>query len=353
MLENLTLCLACVASKVYPNCWHIHYTQGNHRIYSIVCAIFLNDSNQLSVNCYGNEIALAYLLSLSRPGCLFNLIVSCGRYCTVSSKSVLNRLVSFDFSEQCGEPAAHASEDRLRYEGFPKNGVTNDEPASIEVLRETADNKGAAVQCSARDEIVIPRVSHDDADRMEEAGGTARFSDDRSDSGVSSLRSCSGDERSGSRSSALSSSDEPPQQPVTTRSPLCGEIVRVWRDPNLTAEPRVRHVQSVQHQSLLMSLPQSNSASQPAASSAPPPGVSVPAMAMVQAQSAHYQPPQLNPPLLTSHSMLQPPGLYSPMTDLMWNKGYRLPVHHMLGSPDELLREDRERIYAQDRDRYR
>lgn len=41
-----------------------------------------------------------------------------------------------------------------------------------------------------------------------------RFADDRSDSGVSSLRSgscASGDERSGSRSSALSSSDEPQQ----------------------------------------------------------------------------------------------------------------------------------------------
>lgn len=247
----------------------------------------------------------------------------------------------------------HPSEDRLRYENISRHGDTNDEASSVEVLRETADIKGAAVRCGAGDEAVNVRVSHDDADRMEEAGGTARFSDDRSDSGVSSLRSCSGDERSGSRSSALSSSDEPPQQPVATRSPLCGEIVRVWRDPHLVAEPRVRHVQSVQHQSLLMSLPQSNSASQPAASSAPPPGVSVPTMAMVQAQSAHYQPPQLNPPMLTSHPMLQPPGLYSQMTD-MWNKGYRLPVHPLLGSPDELLREDRDRErYAQDRERYR
>lgn len=55
--------------------------------------------------------------------------------------------------------------------------------------------------------------------RMElgDGAGTAllRFPDDRSDSGVSSLRSgscASGDERSGSRSSALSSSDEPQHQ---------------------------------------------------------------------------------------------------------------------------------------------
>lgn len=62
------------------------------------------------------------------------------------------------------------------------------------------------------------------------AVGLLRFPDDRSDSGVSSLRSTgSGDERSGSRSSALSSSDEPQQQiistvassqPASNRSPL-------------------------------------------------------------------------------------------------------------------------------------
>lgn len=124
-------------------------------------------------------------------------------------------------------------------------------------VSETATSEVGAVLGSARDEAVSAPSAHDDVDRMEEAGGTARFSDDRSDSGVSSLRSCSGDERSGSRSSALSSSDEPPPQPPqTTRSPLCGEPVRVWRDPSLAAEPRVRHVHSVQHQSLLMSHPQ-------------------------------------------------------------------------------------------------
>lgn len=62
-----------------------------------------------------------------------------------------------------------------------------------------------------------PLSSSSPFSRMELADSSAinvssllRFPDDRSDSGVSSLRSAgSGDERSGSRSSALSSSDEP------------------------------------------------------------------------------------------------------------------------------------------------
>lgn len=108
--------------------------------------------------------------------------------------------------------------------------------------------------------------------RMELGDGTAsllRFADDRSDSGVSSLRSGSGDERSGSRSSALSSSDEPQphgqQVNTRTRSPVYAPQaaagrdapVRVWRDPSLLleSEPHVRHIHSVQHQSLLMSHP--------------------------------------------------------------------------------------------------
>ncbi|CAH0391977.1 unnamed protein product [Bemisia tabaci] len=129
--------------------------------------------------------------------------------------------------------------------------------------------------------------------------------DDRSDSGLSSLRSvsgscASGDERSGSRSSALSSSDEPPPAPgpgpttglnlnlnlgqnlQITRSALLAAShshqnekgAEVWRDPSLLLAEPVRHVDSVQHQSLLMSHP---------AGSAPPQAAN---------PSAHYPPPQ-------------------------------------------------------------
>nr|CAD7401839.1 unnamed protein product [Timema cristinae] len=142
------------------------------------------------------------------------------------------------------------------------------------------------------------------ADSMELAVPVSSYPDDRSDSGVSSLRSAgSGDERSGSVSSALSSSDnEPPP-------------VHVWRDPGLlsSAEPSVRHVHSVQHSSLLMA--------HPPPGSAPPP---------------HYAPPPA-PTLLPP-----PPGLYQ---EMLWKQRYPpLPGH-----PLELL--ERERAYVQDRDR--
>lgn len=70
---------------------------------------------------------------------------------------------------------------------------------------------------SVRDDDEGPLSSPYGRMELGEVPGTAllRFPDDRSDSGVSSLRSgscASGDERSGSRSSALSSSDEPQQQ---------------------------------------------------------------------------------------------------------------------------------------------
>lgn len=70
---------------------------------------------------------------------------------------------------------------------------------------------------SVRDDDEGPLSSPFGRMELGEVPGTAllRFPDDRSDSGVSSLRSgscASGDERSGSRSSALSSSDEPQQQ---------------------------------------------------------------------------------------------------------------------------------------------
>ncbi|XP_054265577.1 lysine-specific demethylase 3A-like isoform X2 [Macrosteles quadrilineatus] len=165
----------------------------------------------------------------------------------------------------------------------------------------------------------------DDGPTMELAGDSTpavlRFSDDRSDSGVSSLRSAgSGDERSGSRSSALSSSDEP-------RSGGSGKSSSpvVWREP-----ADVRHVHSVQHQSLLMSHPGGS------APPAPPP-------------ASHYP-----PPLMAPHPLhhLQAPGshLYPPHVDMLWKPRYHHPQSQLSHHPTaEELQEQRERAYAQDR----
>ncbi|KAJ8981779.1 hypothetical protein NQ317_002375 [Molorchus minor] len=160
------------------------------------------------------------------------------------------------------------------------NGDLNcEEDCVIVAQRTSTPSKAEERDCSIRGDDDGPLVSSSPYSRMElnpeTPTGLLRFPDDRSDSGVSSLRSGSGDERSGSRSSALSSSDEPnhsssspssslsvqQQPPAQNRSPLfvpasqqqqrldSAEPVRVWRDPNLLLEdPHVRHIQSVQHQ---------------------------------------------------------------------------------------------------------
>lgn len=248
-----------------------------------------------------------------------------------------------------------------------------------------------------RDDDEGPLSSSSPFGRMELSDGSGtvsllRFPDDRSDSGVSSLRSgscASGDERSGSRSSALSSSDEPqalqqPQQATQpqppTRSPqasAAGEApapgpapvqvpVRVWRDPSLLLEqePHVRHIHSVQHQSLLMSHPAASPAS-----SAPSP-TSGAATGHAHHPLAHYPnvvPPP--PPTILSHHLPPhglpphhlphppPPTIYSQIpADVLWkHQRYPpLPVGPHLLAPqaappaaEELL--ERERAYAQDR----
>lgn len=249
-------------------------------------------------------------------------------------------------------------------------------------------------ECSSHGDDDGPLSSSSPFSRMELSETTnaslLRFSDDRSDSGVSSLRSGSGDERSGSRSSALSSSDEPQhttttnnqnQQP-TNRSPLfipatpsssfpgatpptsssssgnsnsaSSEPVRVWRDPSLLleSEPHVRHIHSVQHQSLLMSHP-----SAPASAGPPPPtSASHPAAALY----APVPPPPtiMSPHPLPHHPHLPPPGLYHPLPEMIWKQRYQLPVNpaHILTSQgshnpaEEML--ERERVFAQDRDRH-
>jgi hypothetical protein len=235
---------------------------------------------------------------------------------------------------------------------------------------------------SSQDDDDGPLSSSSPFSRMEvDSSATAllRFPDDRSDSGVSSLRSGSGDERSGSRSSALSSSDEPPPREQQTNSQLppplflpsssnsnssdklttpTQEPVRVWRDPSLllVSEPHVRHINSVQHQTLLMSHPAPPAATAPSSSSAPAPAVS-------QAQAlalAHYPPVVPPPPLLSPHPLhhhphavphhLPPPGLYSQLApDMLWNKRYPpLPVgtHLLAHAPEEILAErERERVF--------
>lgn len=265
----------------------------------------------------------------------------------------------------------------------PNDNVTRGCCSNSIVLNSSHDEAGppvitSAPECNSVDDD--GPLSRSSPFKMDDAAGTAvsRFPDDRSDSGVSSFRSGSGDERSGSRSSALSISDEPQSQSLqttttqpTNRSPLfiptntshnndkpSSEPVRVWRDPSLAAEPRVRHVQSVQHQTLLMSHPPPASAPQPPSNnSAPSVSQAQQALALVQAQTAHY-PPVPPPPLLSPHPLhvpLPPPGLYSQLPEVLWKQRYPpLPVApHLLGpthtSAEELL--ERERAFFQDKDR--
>ncbi|KAF2901107.1 hypothetical protein ILUMI_05081, partial [Ignelater luminosus] len=246
--------------------------------------------------------------------------------------------------------------------------IASEEDDCVIVAQRTT-SKTDERECSSRGDDDGPLSSSSPFSRMELAESASaallRFPDDRSDSGVSSLRSGSGDERSGSRSSALSSSDEPQpsaQTQSTNRSPLfvpashsfnssigsTSEPVRVWRDPSLLleSEPHVRHIHSVQHQSLLMSHP-----STPAASGPPPTSAA--------SHPATLYPSVAPPPTLMSPHPLQPhlppPGLYSHhMPDILWKPRYPLPVGaHLLppqgGHPtaEELL--ERERAYAQDR----
>lgn len=265
-------------------------------------------------------------------------------------------------------------------------GEVHSEEDDCVIVAQRTTVKADERECSSHGDDDGPLSSSSPFSRMElsETTNTSllRFSDDRSDSGVSSLRSGSGDERSGSRSSALSSSDEPQhnnQNQSTNRSPLfipatpssftasatpptsssgsssgTSEPVRVWRDPSLLleSEPHVRHIHSVQHQSLLMSHP-----SAPASAGPPPTSASHPA--------ALYPPVPPPPPTIMSphplphHPHLPPPGMYHSLPEMIWKQRYQLPVNpaHILSSQgahnpaaEEML--ERERAFAQDRDRH-
>lgn len=141
--------------------------------------------------------------------------------------------------------------------------------------------------------------------RAAAGNGGGIYGDSSSDSGVSSLRSAgSGDERSGSRSSALSAEDT---SAITAPPPATP--ARVW------------HVQSVQHSSLMMAHPPASSlnpasaaaAAAAAANLAAPVGYpgSAAAVAAAAAAAAHHH-PGLAPEMLwrpSSRYLPIPPGL--------------------------------------------
>ncbi|XP_014488908.1 PREDICTED: probable JmjC domain-containing histone demethylation protein 2C isoform X3 [Dinoponera quadriceps] len=135
--------------------------------------------------------------------------------------------------------------------------------------------------------------------RATSGGSGVAYGDTGSDSGVSSLRSAgSGDERSGSRSSALSV-EETTSSSAPTAVAAAATPARVW------------HVQSVQHTSLLMAHPSQGGAPNPtaaAAATAPPVGYQSPAPPGHHVSSEMLWRPSRYPPL--SHALLgpQPPS---------------------------------------------
>lgn len=287
---------------------------------------------------------------------------------SVSENTVPEEICDEKKNESVSEPVPEPAE-------IVKEVEKSSEVVNCEVVGQRTLDKSEVLEGTSRGDDDGPLSSSSPFSRMELAESSnaslLRFPDDRSDSGVSSLRSGSGDERSGSRSSALSSSDEPQQHTTpnsqSTRSPLfipanqtfntptssATEPVRVWRDPSLLleSEPHVRHIHSVQHQSLLMSHP-----STPAASGPPP-------------TSAASHPTSLYPPVppppnlmsphpLHNHPHLPPPGLYPHhLPEMLWKQRYSLPVNaHLLApqaahpSTEEIM--ERERAYAQGQERF-
>ncbi|KAJ8920426.1 hypothetical protein NQ315_005292 [Exocentrus adspersus] len=272
------------------------------------------------------------------------------------------------------------------------NGDLNGEEDCVIVAQRTSTpSKTEERDCSIRGDDDGPLVSSSPYSRMEfnseTPTGLLRFPDDRSDSGVSSLRSSSGDERSGSRSSALSSSDEPnhtssssgtsvPTIPTQNRSPLFipapsataasaaqhqqrhdTEPVRVWRDPNLLLEePHVRHIQSVQHQTLLMSHPSTPASSGPSA----PTSATGTHPATLGAYPVVPPPPSLMTPHPLGHPHLAAHSLYHPQfSDMMWKaqRGPYVPAHLLPqqtshSTTEEMLERERAALVIQDRERH-
>ncbi|XP_044259343.1 lysine-specific demethylase 3A [Tribolium madens] len=262
-------------------------------------------------------------------------------------------------------PEDEDSSVRVATSSMPVSGavteVVSEEDDCVIVAHQRTRVKISGRECSSRGDDDGPLSSSSPFSRMElsDSANALRFPDDRSDSGVSSLRSSSGDERSGSRSSALSSSDEPQNTSTSTnRSPLfipaqghhhtATEPVRVWRDPNLLleSEPHVRHIHSVQHQSLLMSHP-----STPAVSGPPPTSNTT-----ATHPAALFPPVPPPPTLMTPHPLPHHPHL-APATlyphphhlDILWKQQRYAPLGaHLLTQPgahptEEMLERERER----------
>ncbi|XP_023311015.1 probable JmjC domain-containing histone demethylation protein 2C isoform X3 [Anoplophora glabripennis] len=294
---------------------------------------------------------------------------------------------SDDATVQCGSmPASQVV----------NGGLNGEEDCVIVAQRTSTPSKAEERDCSIRGDDDGPLVSSSPYSRMELNSETPtsllRFPDDRSDSGVSSLRSGSGDERSGSRSSALSSSDEPNHTssssssssgpavqaiPAQNRSPLFipapssssasaaqqqqrhdTEPVRVWRDPNLLLEePHVRHIQSVQHQTLLMSHPSTPASSGPSA----PTSATGTHPASLGTYPVVPPPPTLMSPHPLGHPHLAAQHLYHhpQFSDMLWKSqrgpygvsAHLLPQQTGHSTSEDIL--DRERVFVlQDRERH-
>ncbi|KYN23302.1 hypothetical protein ALC57_04175 [Trachymyrmex cornetzi] len=154
--------------------------------------------------------------------------------------------------------------------GIPGTGVLVGVPTAVGGIRSSGGSSGAA--------------------------GVATYGDSGSDSGVSSLKSASsGDERSGSRSSALSV-----EETTSSSTPLVPAAAAA-------APARIWHVQSVQHTSLLMAHPSQGApnAGASAAATAPPVGYHSPAPPSHHAAEMLWrQSRTAYPPL--SHTLLGP-----------------------------------------------
>ena len=157
---------------------------------------------------------------------------------------------------------------------------------------------------------------------------------------------------------------------------LALDAVRAWREQQATGlplsslivgEPSIRHVDSVQHQSLLMSHPALGVGSSPSPSSAsssvaavsPPSAAAAAAAAASTPSSGHYPPPPsvVVPAMIAQQQPLQhqlPAHLYTPMQEMLWKAprfaGGLAAGHMHTAFQDELDRE-RDRAYAHDRDR--
>lgn len=136
------------------------------------------------------------------------------------------------------------------------------------------------------------------------------------------------------------------------------DAVRLWRDHplslSLIGDPAIRHVDSVQHQPLLMSHPAVGVGSSPS-SSASVAAVSPPSVATAPSTpSAHYPPPSAVPSMITPSPLPHqlPPHLYAQMPEMLW-KQPRFPAgltaSQLHSMQDEIM--ERERAYALDRDR--